>query len=154
MTSMPSSPDFRLPQNMTPHIMFSAQLSTGSIYSGSVTDSSRRASTRIPEVSLFGIFWGTRATCHHGRLDIIPSTLLQQDFRRSARSFLHTGSHPSLVSTLFQQKCGFSWRSADPHLHLLRRLLTNSRGRASSGCFEELLREVLPINVGQSNSVT
>ena len=36
----------------------------------------------------------------------------------------------------------------------LKRLLTNSRGRASSGCFEELLRELFPVNLGQGGSVT
>ena len=100
MTSKLSSLDCRLLRKLSRHFMFSAQLRTGSIYSGSLTDFTKRASTRIPEVSIFGKFWRRRATYHQGRLDIIPSTLFQQDHRRSARSFTHAGSQPSLASTI------------------------------------------------------
>ena len=68
--SMLSSPDFRLPRNVTPHMMFPDQLSTGSTHFSSLTDSSERVSTRIPEISILGTFRRRRTTCHHTRLDI------------------------------------------------------------------------------------
>ena len=61
---------------------------------------------------------------------------------------------PSLASTLLLvSKMWFRTMFCGPATVPLRRLLTNSCGRASSGRLEEFLREVLPINVWQGDSI-
>ncbi len=144
MTGLFSSPDFRLPRDAVCEKRLSDPLGAGSIHSSSPTDSLKRVSTSIPEMSTAGT-WSFFGNPH--------LLLAQQDFGRSARSFIHAGSQPSLALTLFfSAKVWLQTMFCGAASAPLRRLLTNS-GRASSGCLQEFPCEVLPINVEQGGSV-
>ncbi len=64
------SPDFRLPQNVTSCMVSPDQFNTRPVHSSGLAESSKKVSTRIPQMSTLGTLSKGHATCHYERLDI------------------------------------------------------------------------------------